>query len=198
VNGRSGVKSKISVVVGRAPFFLYLAVTLGGISGCILARKLSEGETQSLADFLIHYLTMLGESEVQVHVWSLLLSRTMIWLFLLLVGFTPFGSFLVLPILYLHTGLMIFSVACFVCVFGLPGLLPALLLFGAPLMCFVPGLMVLGAWAIGCPDFRSVCGQIAVIVVCLMALVLCLFFDRVIVPFVLPKAANFVISRVMM
>lgn len=144
-----------------------LAVTaaffaLGGLAGCLLARNVSPGEGEAIADYLGCFLRTAQEEALETPALAQLLWRSLRWpIAALLMGFSALGL-LGLPILcFLRGFLLAFSVAAFTNAYAGAGLAVAFLLLGIPALAAIPAFFILAAqsfswsWALATRDAGS-------------------------------------------
>ena len=123
---------------------------LGGVAGCLYAGLAASDGAFALRDFLTDYLALTGADRLSPSLWPLLWAEFRWLLAIALLGFTALGSMGVPALFFLRGFLFSFSVGCFCRVFGWPGLLPALALFGLPALMWAPAFF----WA----GIQSLCG----------------------------------------
>ena len=123
---------------------------LGGVAGCLYAGLAASDGAFALRDFLTDYLALTGADRLSPSLWPLLWAEFRWLLAIALLGFTALGSMGVPALFFVRGFLFSFSVGCFCRVFGWPGLLPALALFGLPALMWAPAFF----WA----GIQSLCG----------------------------------------
>ncbi len=134
---------------GAALGALGVLFLLGGIAGGIFAGMAGEEGALELCSYLSEYLSLAAEGTVARSLWPLLWEQLRYLLAAVVLGVTAVGV-IGLPILFAVRGFFLsFSVGCFFRVFGGAGLLPALVLFGLPVLVWAPGFFLAGVQGLG-------------------------------------------------
>lgn len=132
---------------GRVAALLLLssAFLLGGLAGCLLAKRAGGAGADALNDYLQGYLSAAGTADVARPGALCVLWQVVRWpLLAVVLGLTPVGL-PGIPLLFLARGFLLsFAIASFFRVLGLSGLAMAFALFGISGLISVPVLFVLG------------------------------------------------------
>lgn len=136
-------------LVATAAFF-----TLGGLTGCLLAFRVSGMGVEAMTDYLDRFLTVAQVGGLDIPALPELLWRTLRWpLAAFLLGFSALGV-LGIPLLCSMRGFFLaFSIASFAQAYGHSGLAVAFFLLGLPGLLSVPAFILLAT-----QGFSSACG----------------------------------------
>lgn len=179
---------------------------VGGTLGAVFAGMIGGAAAQALADYLRDYLQLAQSGALQRQFWPMLWEQGRFLLAVLILGFTALGV-VGIPIVFGARGfLFAFSVAGFCRLFGPPGLVPALFLFGLPALIWGPALFVAGVQGISVSwglarrmlgdsraplPFDSACWLHMAL--CVGAVVVCAALEFFAVPALLGASARFVL-----
>ncbi len=142
---------KLDLLSGDTAAVLLLGALflLGGAVGCLIAGGIRGEAGNALQEYLKTYLTLAEGNAVEVHFGEAVWEQVRFPLAVLLLGFTAIGV-VGIPMLFALRGFVFaFCVSCFCRLFGMPGLVPAIFLFGLPALVWAPALFVLGIQAMG-------------------------------------------------
>lgn len=129
---------------GAALMALCILFMAGGIGGCLFSGLAAGEGLRALNGYLVDYLSLTREGNVLRDLWGALWGQLRWLLAAGVLGLTALGV-VGLPVLFTVRGFLFsFSVGCFCRVFGLSGLLPALVLFGLPALLWGPALFLAG------------------------------------------------------
>ena len=192
---------------GASLLVLSGAFLVGGIAGGLFAG-LAQGEgALELGNYLSDYLTLAAEGTVLRGFWPVLWEQFQYLLAAVVLGITAVGV-IGLPLLFGVRGFFFsFSVGCFFRVFGIAGLLPALVLFGLPALLWAPGFFLAGTQGLpnaqcllrrGLGESRlelPVCQMFYWIRIgfCCVLFLVCSALEYVVVPVLLKAAAHVVL-----
>ena len=119
---------------------------LGGILGCLLGVCAGEVGTGEIETYLWDFISLVGNRDLKWSVPTVIWNRGRWLIFCGLFGVSAVGIGL-LPLLFLLRGILLtFGICCFLRIFGVIGLLPAVLLYGVPALLWVPGFLTLGVF----------------------------------------------------
>ena len=131
---------------------VYLSVffAVGGIVGGLFACVGSDTDSLGLSNYLVDYLRVVASGQIgrgNGFGWTIW-NQARYCLILFLLWWAAFGMIGVPFVFALRGFLMVFSICCFVRVFGLVGFLPALILFVLPGFLWGPAFYLLGVQGI--------------------------------------------------
>lgn len=131
----------------RAFLVLGIAFVLGALLGMLAASLIGQESCDNLKQFFVSYTEL---TPGQAYTWSGFFHT--LWYFLryplliLLAGFSALGIF-VIPVTILWKGFSFsFAVSALVMLYGVPGLIAAMVFFGLANLFFVPILFLIGGW----------------------------------------------------
>ena len=121
---------------------------LGGLGGYFFAGLVDGEGGEALGTYLSTYFYLAQEGSLPVNFGAVFWEQVRIPLGVFVLGFTALGI-VGIPLLFCMRGFaLVYSVTCFLRLFGTNGLLPALVLFGLTALFTIPALFVLGAQGI--------------------------------------------------
>ncbi len=124
---------------------LSVSFFLGGVSGCLLAGRVSGENSPVLSGYLHDYLTAMLAGLTPHPEWISTLWETVRWpLLVLALGLTPLGLLGIPAVFFVRGFLLSFTVASFFCALGTFGLTFSFFLFGVVGLICIPVLFILG------------------------------------------------------
>lgn len=134
----------ISLEQSGALILLSVLFLIGGVAGCLFSQVLIRVESESLVSYLSDYMTLVQGGQVKTDFWNTAWNECRSFLFVVLLGMTPFKRVGVPLVLFLRGFFLSFSVGCLVQVFGLSGLCLGIVLFLIPAFFWGPALLLAG------------------------------------------------------
>lgn len=172
---------------------------LGGVLGCLFAITSSGGSATQLGEYLTDCMSLFKSGVSAPSVLRTFWGQGRWFILCTLLGLAGAGV-AVLPVFFALRGFLLsFGVACFVRFLGLPGFLPACVLFGIPALLWMPGLFLSGVLSyraarakIGASPVMSGMGRGYRVGLLLSAFLflLCVFVECSLLPVLLPVAAR--------
>lgn len=180
-----------------------LCFVAGGLLGCLFAARACEESTVQIGMYLEDYFRLTGGERAVGFVPAVLWNHGRWMLGCFALGLTVLGV-AAIPVLFCMRGfLLAFGISCFFRLYGGVGLIPALLLFMIPALLWAPGLFAVGICALRgsvCLFQNRISGEFALpknggggwarLLLGVLLLILCVLFERGILPVLLPSAAR--------